>query len=185
MSSRLPQLSALTEHIKLHSTDKSFQCHLCSCSFQQSSSLDKHLKTHFRLTKCCSENDTGCMKLANCNTITRHLDQCYPTMQGDYFSHKSPCLIPVSTNKSNAMIPAQYSIMSTKEFRCQVCFKSFTSTILLNNHMKIHTNKSFACDICGKTYTDLGNLAQHICTNIGEKVFNVISVIKLSPSQVI
>lgn len=166
------KLSALTEHIKLHSTDKSFQCHLCSCSFQQSSSLNKHLTTHTRSNGCCSENNTGCIKLANCNSITKHSNQLYTGMQGDCFSHKEPSnLIPVSGNMSNAVIPTRFPTTSTKELRCRVCFKSFTSSVVLNKHMKIHTNKSFVCDVCGKVCPNSGSLALHSRIHIGEKIF--------------
>ncbi|KAL3317297.1 hypothetical protein Ciccas_004050 [Cichlidogyrus casuarinus] len=61
-------------------------------------------------------------------------------------------------------------------FRCQKCYKCFSSSSGLKQHMHTHTSiKPFRCQVCSKSYTQFSNLCRHkrlhkscLATQMGE-----------------
>ncbi|GBN95801.1 Zinc finger protein 782 [Araneus ventricosus] len=59
-----------------------------------------------------------------------------------------------------------------KTFQCDVCRKKFSTKSNLYNHIKIHKGiKQYKCDACGKSFTEKGNMKRHVRTHAGEKTF--------------
>ncbi|GBM98378.1 Zinc finger protein 226 [Araneus ventricosus] len=59
-----------------------------------------------------------------------------------------------------------------KPVECEVCGKKFSTKSNLYNHMKIHKGiKQYKCDACGKSFIRNGHLQKHAFTHKGEKPF--------------
>ena len=58
-----------------------------------------------------------------------------------------------------------------KDYKCEICEKSFTESKTLQNHIKIkHTGLlEHQCDICKKSYCTKGELNRHVKNVHGKK----------------
>ncbi|PSN51010.1 hypothetical protein C0J52_07446 [Blattella germanica] len=60
-----------------------------------------------------------------------------------------------------------------REYRCEVCRKSFSRSSYLVAHMSTHTGDSkYVCDICGKCFTQTSNLKRHKVCHTGAFPFS-------------
>ena len=49
-----------------------------------------------------------------------------------------------------------------KPYKCGICARSFTSSVILSNHMRVHgSDKVFECQNCGKTFQHTAALNRH------------------------
>merc|ERR1712105_215908 len=52
--------------------------------------------------------------------------------------------------------------MGTYTHLCQYCDKTFSTDLLLANHLQFHTTKNkLFCDMCDKTFSSKGTLSMH------------------------
>ena len=50
-----------------------------------------------------------------------------------------------------------------REYKCDLCPKSYTSAYNLKTHRMIHTNTyEFACKLCNKLFRSSGKVRQHV-----------------------
>ncbi|GBN07427.1 Zinc finger protein 782 [Araneus ventricosus] len=59
-----------------------------------------------------------------------------------------------------------------KEYKCDVCRKTFRRNQNLQKHVLTHTGeKPFLCEVCGKSFSRKDNLQTHVLIHTGEKPF--------------
>ena len=59
-----------------------------------------------------------------------------------------------------------------KPFKCRLCDKAFTSTMLRNQHMFVHWgHKKFICDVCGKGFMSRKHFHDHLRIHNGEQQY--------------
>ena len=80
-------------------------------------------------------------------------------------------MMPVDTTSGNYKLPLdplpRPPYQSVRQHVCQVCGKSFSRNLHLENHLRIHTGaKPFSCSICGKLFNVKGNLKAHMVLHL-------------------
>ena len=115
-------------------------------------------KKHLGHKKECP--DCGKM-FASTSNLSRHR-QTHKTISADTAKACTVC------NKLYVSMPALAMHMQThvRNFKCEVCLKTFSRSWLLQNHSRLHTGeKPFGCNQCGKKFSDRSNLRAHVKTH--------------------
>uniref|UniRef100_H2MAX7 PR/SET domain 15 n=1 Tax=Oryzias latipes TaxID=8090 RepID=H2MAX7_ORYLA len=125
-----------------------YRCSLCSKIFQNSSNLNRHIRSH----GWCRRSAVG-DKLFKC-------DEC-----DKLFSRKESLKQHISYKHSKNVPDKEY------RYKCNTCEKSFR----LENALKFHNcrtdDKTFQCDICSRFFSTNSNLSKHKKKH-GEKLYS-------------
>lgn len=149
--------SSLPTHMKIHSGERSFPCHICGKDFSTKWNLQLHRWTHasrsarpFKCTLCKA-------------SFVRKQDYF-----GHMHSHRN--VRPYTCNHCGCQFVRKYNCYrhmreheENKKFVCTICNKSFHRRYYLNDHMRVHSGtRPFTCHICGKASTSKSNHNKHV-----------------------
>uniref|UniRef100_A0A8C5BU86 PR/SET domain 15 n=1 Tax=Gadus morhua TaxID=8049 RepID=A0A8C5BU86_GADMO len=127
-----------------------YRCSLCSKVFQNSSNLNRHIRSHEQDPFCCASPGDKLYKCDECDKL---------------FSRKESLKQHISYKHSKNMPDVDY------KYICNMCDKSFR----LENALKFHNcrtdDKTFQCDICSRFFSTNSNLSKHKKKH-GEKLYS-------------
>ncbi|QPG74883.1 hypothetical protein FOA43_002220 [Brettanomyces nanus] len=124
------QRQKIVRHLNTHTKHKPFQCSICGKRFSLELMLQQHIRIH-----------TG-EKPYKCRICGKHF-------------------------KTSSSLTIHSRIHSgDKPMVCGVCDKRFNESSNLNKHMKIHS-RQFRCEICSKSFDNEGRYMKHLaaCEN--------------------
>lgn len=129
---------ALLEHKTIHTGKKAYTCSTCEASFRYNSQFNLHMREH---SKKKSHQCSLCVRKFYSNlTLTYHMET-----HKKYLSH-------FKCNKRNI----------NKIYKCDICYKTFDSEVLIVEHQLIHYNgKQFHCEYCKKIFQYKRELITH------------------------
>lgn len=127
------QMSTLSQHRAIHSTERPYICEICQKTFNRVSTLISHRKTH-----------TG-LKPHRCHLCTKAFHQ---KGKDKLQNKKSPIILCLRLYIFNPRIKDKYKLIK------------FLGN--LRNHIFTHTNeRPYKCDICGNGFNQMSNLMCH------------------------
>ncbi|XP_074051383.1 uncharacterized protein LOC141494155 [Macrotis lagotis] len=182
----------LLENHKLHTEEKSFECHDCGKAFRWSSHLAQHQITHtgekpYECKECGKAfglstglthhqrihtgekpyecNECGKAFLLNTNFIVHQRIH-----SGEKPYECNECV--KAFNRSTQLTVKQRIHTGEKPYECNECGKAFRQNTVLTEHQRIHSGeKSYECNECGKAFCQISQLTQHQRIHTGEKPY--------------
>ncbi|XP_078528658.1 uncharacterized protein LOC144806095 [Lissotriton helveticus] len=184
--------SYLTEHIRIHTGDKPYQCSECQERFYNKHSLSRHVITHsgekpYQCSECqkrfsfkgnltvhtrthTGEKPYQCSECQKRFCKKQSLSQHVLTHTGEKLYQCSECHKYFSTK--NNLIHHIRTHTGEKPYHCTDCQKCFISQTQLTLHRRTHTGeKPYQCPECQKCFIDKNSLTHHIRTHTREKPF--------------
>jgi len=129
-----------------------FECETCGKAFNQSRSLDSHMRTH------SGERPHVCETCGKTCSTSSNLANHMATHSGDE-----------GEGLRLLMLLAKPRV---KPHVCETCGKAFSNPRHLGFHMRTHSGKSpHVCQTCGKAFARTGDLTVHMRTHSGERPY--------------
>lgn len=139
--------------MRVHSGERNYPCTFCEKRFIHSSDMRRHLQTHREqfpfVCGCCLR------RFANQDAKELHETKC--TME------LLKCQVCDYKTGINSRFRTHMKSHLAREFKCDLCSKSFIYKQNLENHLKIHSNeRAFQCETCLKAFRLRVHLQRHI-----------------------
>ncbi|CAG0883960.1 unnamed protein product [Darwinula stevensoni] len=141
-------------HEKLHIGTREFNCHFCSYSVNQRSTLASHAKVHSEEYK-----QKTLLLLTVCP-----VSPAYPVKKEIYPDSPSGEIFQTEVNHDQDPV----LIQRERAYHCSKCPARFFKWKTLRSHNALHgCDKPFKCDLCDYAVTTVGNLARHFVLHHG------------------
>ncbi|XP_027737057.1 transcriptional repressor CTCFL isoform X5 [Empidonax traillii] len=158
------RLSNLKRHLKTHSDEKRYLCHLCPKAFRTATLLHNHVNTHTGTKPHkCSECDTAFVTRGELSRHRRYkhtLEKPFKCTVCEYCS--------VEASKMRRHIRSH---TGERPYPCDLCSYASKDAYKLKRHMLTHTGeKRYECCVCRARFTQSGTMKIHMLQKHGENV---------------
>ncbi|XP_314712.5 zinc finger protein 271 [Anopheles gambiae] len=148
------QVKSMSDHMKVHSTDKKYKCTFCDKSFAQSNNLAYHLRKHtgekpYKCDKCDKQFINKPHLLSH---LKLHYDQKVFQCEvcSKLFNHVG------NFNKHRRVHCGE------KPYACEYCEMRFSNSSNKKAHEKRHRDEgTIVCEVCSKRFHDMHHLERH------------------------
>ncbi|XP_072515288.1 PR domain zinc finger protein 15 isoform X2 [Salminus brasiliensis] len=125
-----------------------YQCGLCSKVFQNSSNLNRHIRSHGDKLFKCEECDK---MFSRKESLKQHISYKHSRNEPDV-EHRYKCATCEKFFRVENALKFHNCRTDDKTFQCEICSRFFSTNSNLSKHKKKHGEKLYACEICNKMF---------------------------------
>ncbi|XP_018610604.1 PR domain zinc finger protein 15 isoform X1 [Scleropages formosus] len=131
-----------------------YQCSLCNKVFQNSSNLNRHIRSHVM----CTISGDKLFKCDECDkmfsrkeSLKQHISYKHSKNEPD-MEYKYKCTTCEKSFRVENALKFHNCRTDDKTFQCEICSRFFSTNSNLSKHKKKHGEKLYACEICSKMF---------------------------------
>lgn len=131
----------------------SHPCHICPAHFPSEIKLALHIQEHLEMDDSDNKKEENDL----------------------VFKNKQPYTSIANSKTENSMVKQESSpyfigrVYGQGKYRCEMCFKTFSTSGNLSRHKKIHYGvKPHKCNVCGKEFFQSSDLKKHMKRHLSE-----------------
>ncbi|XP_061607332.1 PR domain zinc finger protein 15 isoform X2 [Phyllopteryx taeniolatus] len=134
-----------------------YRCSLCNKVFQNSSNLNRHIRSHGdKLFKC-----DDCDKLfSRKESLKQHISYKHSKNVPD-LEYKYKCNTCDKSFRLENALKFHNCRTDDKTFQCDICSRFFSTNSNLSKHKKKHGEKLYSCEICNKMFYRKDVMQEH------------------------
>ncbi|XP_036451704.1 PR domain zinc finger protein 15 [Colossoma macropomum] len=125
-----------------------YQCGLCSKLFQNSSNLNRHIRSHGAKLFKCDECDK---MFSRKESLKQHISYKHSKNEPDV-EYRYKCTTCEKSFRVENALKFHNCRTDDKTFQCEICSRFFSTNSNLSKHKKKHGEKLYACEICNKMF---------------------------------
>ncbi|KAJ8342558.1 hypothetical protein SKAU_G00324860 [Synaphobranchus kaupii] len=125
-----------------------YQCSLCNKVFQNSSNLNRHIRSHGDKLFKCDECDK---MFSRKESLKQHISYKHSKNEPDVEYRYKCCTCEKAFRVENAL-KFHNCRTDDKTFQCEICSRFFSTNSNLSKHKKKHGEKLYSCEICNKMF---------------------------------
>uniref|UniRef100_A0A8C9RQV9 PR/SET domain 15 n=1 Tax=Scleropages formosus TaxID=113540 RepID=A0A8C9RQV9_SCLFO len=125
-----------------------YQCSLCNKVFQNSSNLNRHIRSHGDKLFKCDECDK---MFSRKESLKQHISYKHSKNEPD-MEYKYKCTTCEKSFRVENALKFHNCRTDDKTFQCEICSRFFSTNSNLSKHKKKHGEKLYACEICSKMF---------------------------------
>ncbi|XP_054610741.1 PR domain zinc finger protein 15 isoform X2 [Dunckerocampus dactyliophorus] len=136
---------------------KVYRCSLCNKVFQNSSNLNRHIRSHGDKLFKCDE----CDKLfSRKESLKQHISYKHSKNAPD-LEYKYKCNTCDKSFRLENALKFHNCRTDDKTFQCDICSRFFSTNSNLSKHKKKHGEKLYSCEICNKMFYRKDVMQEH------------------------
>uniref|UniRef100_A0A8C1HS63 PR/SET domain 15 n=1 Tax=Cyprinus carpio carpio TaxID=630221 RepID=A0A8C1HS63_CYPCA len=142
-----------------------YQCCLCSKVFQNSSNLNRHIRSHGDKCFKCDECDK---MFSRKESLKQHISYKHSKNESD-IEYRYKCSTCGKSFRVENALRFHNCRTDDKTFQCEICSRFFSTNSNLSKHKKKHGEKLYACEICNKMFYRKDVMQDHQRRHVGPK----------------
>ncbi|XP_049804346.1 GDNF-inducible zinc finger protein 1-like isoform X1 [Schistocerca nitens] len=149
----------LKRHTSVHNQQRGFVCGICEKWCPNQTNFKRHERTH------TGERPFSCKYCSKSFSQTAILNRHMMIHTGEKPFQCNACGKKFTQKESLKVHSRQHlsgNDITTFQYKCPFCEKSFRHQSGLSRHLMSHTGKTFSCNLCPKTFTDQSSLKRHL-----------------------
>ncbi|XP_043997138.1 PR domain zinc finger protein 15 isoform X1 [Gambusia affinis] len=149
--------AAVQRRHKTREHKRVYRCSLCSKIFQNSSNLNRHIRSHGDKLFKCDE----CDKLfSRKESLKQHISYKHSKNMPDQ-DYKYKCNTCEKSFRLENALKFHNCRTDDKTFQCDICSRFFSTNSNLSKHKKKHGEKLYSCEICNKMFYRKDVMQEH------------------------
>uniref|UniRef100_A0AAY4AH71 PR/SET domain 15 n=1 Tax=Denticeps clupeoides TaxID=299321 RepID=A0AAY4AH71_9TELE len=126
-----------------------YQCSLCNKVFQNSSNLNRHVRSHGDKLFKCDECDK---MFSRKESLKQHISYKHSKNEVADGEYRYKCATCEKSFRVENALKFHNCRTDDKTFQCEICSRFFSTNSNLSKHKKKHGEKLYACEICNKMF---------------------------------